>query len=105
MDIVDLPTPSLLVERGAFDQDREVLGLPERPGRLVTSRPGRHLDAERARRALADPAHAAYVDDVRVRCTAVGRRRADDVTAALGAGPAQPRLCAGHAPTSTGGAG
>jgi hypothetical protein len=70
-----------------------VLGLPERPA--VSSPHGWVviLDAGRATLELADPAHAAYVDDVRVSCTAAGRGRAKDVTAALGA---QPRLCPGQ---------
>jgi lactoylglutathione lyase len=51
---------------------RDVLGPPGASGRLVTSRPGRHLDAGRATLEPADPAHAAYVDDVRVSPTAIG---------------------------------
>jgi lactoylglutathione lyase len=57
---------------------RDVLGLPERDA--VSSEDGRVviLDAGRATLELADPAHAAYVDEVEV-----GRRVAGHIRVAL----------------------
>jgi len=86
-DVTELP---LVVTAADYDQAlrfyRDVLGLPERaayssPGGRVTI-----LEAGRATLELADPPHAAYIDDVEVGRRAAGHIRVafqvDDTAAA-----------------------
>jgi lactoylglutathione lyase len=103
-DRPDVTELRLVVTAADYDQAlrfyRDVLGLPERaayssPGGRVTI-----LEAGRATLELADPPHAAYIDDVEV-----GRRAAGHIRVAFEVGDtaaAAARLAAAGATTIAG---